>query len=83
MMTEKGKGLILTKIRKIRLVKADLQFIIRIFFRYRKGTKIENNNYVSKSNFRIRNNYCIKNVLLEKEFFKIIEYIVENHQFIS
>ena len=63
---EKGKGLILGKLRIIQLIEANLQLMIRIFIGGRNDKNIETDNRLSKYNYESRRNYSIDTVLLEK-----------------
>ena len=50
----------------MQLIKSNLKFIVRIYFRDRKDTEIKNNNNFSKFNYITWKNVSIENVLLEK-----------------
>jgi len=63
---DKGKGMILGKLRTITLIEADLQYIMRIFLNDEKEERIETDRRVSKSNYGSRKNYSIETALLEK-----------------
>ena len=65
-MLGKGKGIILGKLRTITLIKADLQYIMRIYLEDLKEELIELDNRFSKLNYGSRKNYSIKLVILEK-----------------
>ena len=65
-MIEKGKGLVIGKLRTIQLIEADLQMIIRIYINNRMKEKIEIDPRISKANYGSRANYLIENTLLEK-----------------
>ena len=63
---EKGKELILGKLRIIQLIEADLQLLIRIFMGSRNEDLIEKDHRISKSNFESRKYYSIETVILKK-----------------
>ena len=65
-MIEKGKGLVIDKLRTIQLIKNNLQIIIRIFTNNRTRGKIEADLRISKAKYRSRANYSIENAILEK-----------------
>ena len=65
-MLEKGKGLVLGKLRTIQLVEADLYLIIRVFLGLRNTNKIESSKRISKFNFGSRKNYLIDEAILKK-----------------
>jgi len=64
-MIDKGKGLVVRKLRIIQLIEADLQLVMRIIFNQNKHS-IERNKRVLKNNFRSRLDYSIKLVILHK-----------------
>ena len=63
---ENGKGLILGKLRIIQLIEADLQLLMRIFLLAEDEENIENDERISKANYRSRKNHLIKSAILEK-----------------
>ena len=65
-MLDKGKELVLGKLRTIQLIEADLHLIIRIFIELRNMNTTEGDEKLSEFNFGSRRNYSIKEVLLEK-----------------
>jgi len=65
-MLDKGKGLIIGKLRTIQLIEANLQLLIQISIGMRNSENIEKNNNLSKYNFGSRRNYSIDTALLEK-----------------
>ena len=65
-MLEKGKGLVVDKLRAIQLIEVDLQLLIRILINARNKLSIESDNRVLKYNYGLRVNYSIENVILEK-----------------
>ena len=66
MTIEKGKGLIVEKLRTIQLIEANLQLLMRIFLTLRNVDEIEHNKYLSKFNYGSRKTYTIEEALLEK-----------------
>jgi len=65
-MLNKGKGMILGKLRTITLIEADIQYIMRIVLNDGETERIENDERFSKSNYGSRKNYAIESALLEK-----------------
>ena len=65
-MLDKGKGLVLGKLRMIQLIKVDLQLVMRIFLGLRNKGAIENDHWFSKFNFELRAGYSIDKAILEK-----------------
>jgi len=65
-MLNKGKGMILGKLRTITLIEADIQYIMRIILNDGNTERIENDDRFSKSNYGSRKNYAIESALLEK-----------------
>jgi len=65
-MISKGKGIILGKLRIITLIKADLQYIMRIYLGDENEELIERDSRFSKANYSSRKNYSIESALLEK-----------------
>ena len=63
---EKGKGLVIGKLRTIQLIEADMQILMRIIINERNRGRIEVNPRISKCNYRSRSGYSIKDVILEK-----------------
>ena len=63
---EKGKELILGKLRIIQLIEADLQLLMRIFMGSRNEGLIKKDHRISKSNFGLRKHYSIKIAILKK-----------------
>ena len=63
---DKGKVLVIGRLRTIQLIKADLQVIIRVFLGLRNIRSIKKDNHISKFNYRLRKGYNIKEVILEK-----------------
>ena len=66
MMIEKGKGMVLGKLRIITLIDADLQHIMGICLGDEDEEMIENDTRFSKANHGLRKNYSIETALLEK-----------------
>ena len=66
-LLEKGKGLIVEKLRTMQLHGADLQLLIRICIRGRNDSNIENNKRLSTFNYRSRQYYSIEIAILEKQ----------------
>ena len=64
---EKGKGMILGKLRTIMLIEADLQYIMRIYLEDKEEEMIESDERFSKSNYRLIKNYSIETAILEKQ----------------
>ena len=50
---EKGKRLVIGKLRIIQLIEVDIQLLIRILINTRNKFRIEKDNRVSKSNYRL------------------------------
>ena len=65
-MLGKGKGMIIGKLRTITLIEADLQLIMRIYFKDPHEEIIETDKRFSKSNYGSRKNYSIESAILEK-----------------
>ena len=65
-MLDKGKGLIIGKLRMIQLIEANLQLLMRIFLESRIEGFIEKNNRISKFNFGSRKFFSIEEAILEK-----------------
>ena len=65
-MLDKGKGLILGKLRIIELIEGDLQLIIRLYVGLRNDQNIKRSKKLSTFNFGSRKNYSIESALLEK-----------------
>ena len=65
-MLNKGKGIILGKLRIITLIEADLQHAIRTHLNNDREEGIEKDRRLSKSNCSLKNNYSIESVALEK-----------------
>ena len=65
-MLDKGKGIIIGKLRTIQLVEADLQLLMRIFVGNRTSGLIKDDPSISKFNFRSRKLYSIDEAILEK-----------------
>ena len=63
---EKGKGLVIRKLRIIKLIEADLQILIRIFANERNSSRIETDPRISKCNYGLRKGYLIDNAILKK-----------------
>ena len=63
---DKGKGMVIGKLRTIMLIEADLQYVMRIYLNNKEREVIEKDSKISKSNYGSRKNYSIKIVLLEK-----------------
>jgi len=63
---KKGKGPILSKLRIIQLIEANLQLLMRIFIVSRNENLIEKDHRISKSNFGSRKYYSIETVILKK-----------------
>ena len=68
-MIEKGKDLVLGKLRIIQLVETDLQLLIRIIVNIRNKGNIEENDIVSKSNYGSKTGCSIEDAILEKILF--------------
>ena len=62
----KGKGMVLGKLRTITLIEADLQYIMRIYLNDNEDELIEKDERISKSNYGSRKNYSIESAILEK-----------------
>lgn len=56
---EKGKGPILEKLRVTQLIEADFQLLLRIDFGLRNDANIENDDRISKYNYRSRKGYSM------------------------
>ena len=65
-MLEKGKGPVVDKLHMIQLIEAGLQLLMGILVNIRNKLSIETNERISKYNYRLRINYLIENVILEK-----------------
>ena len=65
-MLSKGKGMVIGKLRIITLIKADLQYIIRIYLYGNDQEIVENDKRFSKANYGSRKNYAIESAILEK-----------------
>ena len=63
---EKGKGLILGKLRMIQLIEANLQLMMWIFISGWNDKNVETDNRLLKYNYGSRRNYSINTLLLEK-----------------
>ena len=63
MILEKGKGLIIGKLRSITSIEGDLQINMRIHLRADKEELIENDRRFSKSNYGSRKNYSIETAI--------------------
>ena len=63
---EKGKGLVLGKLRFITLIEGNLQIGMRILLDSEDEELIENDSRFSKANYGSRKNYSIESVILEK-----------------
>ena len=63
---EKGKGLILGKLRTMQLIEADLQLIMRIFVGGWNDENTEKDKRLSRYNYESWNNYSINIAILEK-----------------
>ena len=63
---EKGKGLVLGKLRTIQLIEADLQLVMRILVNNRNKHRIERDSRISKSNYGSMPRYSIDDAILEK-----------------
>ena len=66
-MLDKGKGLVLGKLRIIELIEGDLQLIIRMYAGLRNNVNIKKDSRLSNFNFGSRQNYSIESVFLEKD----------------
>ena len=64
-MINKGKGLVVRKLRTIQLIEVDLQLVMRIAFNQNKYS-IERDKRVSKNNFGSRPDYSIESAILYK-----------------
>ena len=63
-MIEKGKEPVLGKLRTIELIEADIQILMRIIVNQRNKGKIESSLRITKSNYRLRLKYFIKDVMI-------------------
>jgi len=63
---DKGKGMIIGKLRTITLIEADLQYVMRIYLNDEQEERIEFDNRISTSNYGSRKNYSIETAILEK-----------------
>ena len=63
---DKGKGMVIGKLRTITLIEADLQCIMRMYLNDEKEEIIEKDKRISHSNYGSRKNYSIETALLEK-----------------
>jgi len=77
-MLDKGKGLIVGKLRTIQLIEANLQLIIRILLGNRNNGAIKVDERISKYNYRSSRNYNIEEAILEKRL--IYDCSVFNHK---
>ena len=75
---EKRAGPTLGKLHTIQLIEVDLQLLIRVFMSYRNQRKIENDNRISKCNYRLRYNYSIESEILEKRLIYNISRLTGN-----
>jgi len=66
-MVEKGKGVIIGKLRTIQLIEADLQIIMRICINNWNKYHIENDPRISKCNYGFYLNYSIEMVIFGKK----------------
>ena len=67
MILEKGKGLVLGKLRIMQLIETDMQLLMRIFVNARNKFRMKRDNQIVKSNYRLRSYYLIENAILEKQ----------------
>ena len=65
-MLEKGKDPVVDKLHTIQLIEVDLQLLMRILINIRNKLSIETYERVSKYYYRLRTNYLIENIILEK-----------------
>ena len=65
-MIEKGKGLVLGKLRTIQLMQVYFQLLMRIFVNTRNKGSIEVDERISKNNYGSRLGYSIQDAILEK-----------------
>ena len=65
-MLEKGKGIIIGKLRTITLIEANLQYIMRMYLEDEKEEMIELDKRFAKSNYGSRKIYSIEIAILEK-----------------
>ena len=61
---EKGKGLMIGKLRTITSIEGDLQINIRTHMSLVEEKLIEKNNWFSTANYRLRKNYSIETAIL-------------------
>ena len=62
----KGKGMVLGKLRTITLIEVNLQHVMRMCLNDDEEELIEEDERMSKSNYGSRKNYSIENAILEK-----------------
>jgi len=65
-MIEKGKGIVLGKLRIITLIEADLQYMMRIYLGDEEEEMIEHDSRFSRANYGSQKNYSIESAILEK-----------------
>jgi hypothetical protein len=65
-MIEKGKGLVLSKLKTIQLIEADMQLLMRILINIRNKFRIEKNKRIAKGNYGSRPHYSIEDIILKK-----------------
>ena len=65
-MIKKGKEPVLSKLRTIKLIEADVQLLMRILINTRNKFRIKKDKRIAKSNYSSRSHYFIEDVILEK-----------------
>ena len=66
-MIKKGKGPIISKLRIIEIIEAEIQLLMRMTVNQRNKYTIKNDQRIAKSNYGSRPNYLIKDAILEKQ----------------